>query len=41
MEYITPTKTSLEALLEFGKDPGLEYKDRVKIILIDEEVNVC
>ena len=40
MEYIPPSKQSLEALLDYGKDPGVEHKGKVKILLIDEEVNV-
>ncbi|KAG2370610.1 hypothetical protein C9374_011782 [Naegleria lovaniensis] len=39
VEYIQPTRKSLEALLDYGRDPGVEYKNKVKVVLIDQEMN--
>ncbi|KAL9643000.1 hypothetical protein ABK040_010691 [Willaertia magna] len=37
--YIHPTRKSLEALLEFSNHSKNEFKDKIKVLLIDEEVN--
>ena len=39
--YIQPTYHSLVSLQEFDRDPGVDFQNKVKVCLIDQESHVC